>query len=191
MIKKLSKGLLYFNFGFVIVIAILIFMYGVYDYVINPISSFGTDVLGLSSTGLAMTSINTIINIFLTFPTIVDWFFFVTFLTMVIDLIYLSFKAKQMSEWAFLGAVLFYVPLVLFILTKVKSVMDSFIQSLSSILTTVPPLPLYTFLMNNSIAITAVIFIVCLGINVIPWNVVREKLMPSQTEEEYGYYENE
>lgn len=190
MIKKISLVLISFNFSLILVMISLIFVFGVMDFGFNPLVDVAKNDLGLSSTGHAMTFIDKTMVVVSQIPSSIDWFFLAVFLTMVVDLIYLSIISYKQSVWTYLSSVLVGIPLFIWILSKLNGLIHSINQSLSSMIVEMPSLPIFSFVSNNMLSIAAIICILSVSVNVIDWQIVRERILPKkEVEEELEFFE--
>lgn len=168
----------------------LIFVFGVMDFGFNPLVDVAKNDLGLSSTGHAMTFIDKTMVVVSQIPSSIDWFFLAVFLTMVVDLIYLSIISYKQSVWTYLSSVLVGIPLFIWILSKLNGLIHSINQSLSSMIVEMPSLPIFSFVSNNMLSIAAIICILSVSVNVIDWQIVRERILPKkEVEEELEFFE--
>ncbi len=190
MIKKISLILISFNFSLILVLISLIFVFGVIDFGFNPLVDAAENDLGLSSTGHAMTHINKAMLVVSQIPSSIDWFFLAVFLTMMVDILYLSIMSYRQSVWTYLSSVLIGIPLFIWILDILNGLINSIIISLSSMIVEMPSLPVFSYVSNNMVTVGAILCVLSVSINIVDWQMVRNRILPKkEVEEDLEFFE--
>jgi len=164
--KNIGRILLIFNLISVFFLILTIFVYSMIQYMFQPLVSI-TQMLFSSPEAQAI--LFKILDLALILPSMLDYAFLLLVITLAFDLFVISWKTKTGSLLHTLMFILSGFPVWVYFMSIVNKFKDWAVNYLGSAITYTVNMRFYSYIQQNSLEISIILFLIAISIRSIEW----------------------
>ena len=168
--KNVGKTLLVFNLISIFFLLLTIFAYSLIQYMFQPLVAITNY---LFSDAAAVASLITILDLAMLLPSMLDYAFLLLVMVLIFDLILISWRTETGNLFVTLGFALIGFPIWILIMGWVSDIKEWALNFLGSAITYNINMRFYTYIQNNSLELSIIVFMLAIAVRSIDWNNIK------------------
>lgn len=168
--KNVGKSLFLFNLISIFFLILTIFGYSLLQYLFIPLVSI-TNML--FSDPAVVESVLRVLDLALIIPTMLDYAFLLLVITLVFDLLLISWRTKTGNLIGTMAFTLIGLPIWVYIMTLITDIKSWALNFLGSAITYNLNLRFYSFIQNNSLELSIMVFLLAIAIRSIDFDNIK------------------
>lgn len=169
--KNVGKFLIILNFSSVLFLTLTIFVYSFIQYGFGAMVSI-TQLLFTEESSRNL--LYRILDLALLLPKYLDYLFLMLIIVSVLNVFYIAWKTEKGNLYVTLAFSLIGLPTFIYFINILDNIKDWAIGFLSSAITYHINMTFFTYIQNNNIYFSIIVFIIAIGIRSIDWQNIKE-----------------